>query len=240
MMNKVVLKKRSRDPKSYTFTLRLSDLIWIGVGSALALSVFFLFGLLIGRGYVATSPEEVSTSATMHAVKAEVDVNATEPGQVEAAPSEAVVLQPEDLNYPEKLGRAEPQVPADPAETPKAAAQATTKPAATAKASTEVDDQGPEEGAAFDMPQGTPGEQAFDYVYQVAAFKDAAQAEALRAKLENKGLTAEVAKASVKGQVWHRVRILFTGTPSQTDPMREAVESVTGQKPLRVSKQPAK
>ena len=76
----------------------------------------------------------------------------------------------------------------------------------------------------------------YNYVYQVAAFKDGAQAEALRGKLAAKGLEAAVAKGSVKGQVWHRVQVLFTGTPSQTDPLRDTVQQVTGQKPIRLSK----
>jgi cell division protein FtsN len=244
MMNKVVPGRRSREPKTYTITLRFSDLVWMGVGAALALSIFFLFGLLIGRGYVPAAPEELAPDAAMHATVEGAEANASV--QEQKAP-EPVVLKPEELTYPEKLGQTEPQ--AKPAketaaeqETPKAPAaqQAPEKSAAKAPAKAEEQaDDGPEEGAAFDMAQPEPGESPFHYVYQCAAFKDAAQAKALAKRLADKGMKTQVAEGSVKGQVWHRVQVLFTGTPSQTVPLRDGIEAVTGQKPIRVSKKPA-
>lgn len=248
-MNKIMPGKRSRDPKTYTVTLRTADMVWMGVGAALALSIFFLFGLLIGRGYVATAPEEGDPGQSMHAVQDSgpggiaggvVDMNGTQAlaDDQKEQPAAPVVLQPEDLNYPEKLAQNHPGVPSGPTESAKSAAKGQ-KSAAPAKSAKPAPDEGPEEGAAFDASQPAPGESSFRYVYQVAAFKDAAQAKVLAQRLAAKGMSTDVAEASVKGQTWHRVQVLFTGTPSQTEPLRAAIEGITGQKPIRVSKKTA-
>lgn len=261
MTNKVVLNRRSREPKNYVISMRLSDLIWLGVGAALALSIFFLFGLLIGRGYVAAAPEDAAPVVVLQPAQAGLagqDGQTGQTGQIgsaaggdaavqepPAAPA-PVVIQPEDLNYPDKLGKAQPAVSAEAQAEAAAPANAAGTPAKTAKAEASKtlaaetaakEANAPEEGAAFDMAPPEPGEKVYHYVYQVASFKDAGPAELLRKKLTAKGLPAEVSKATIKGRLWHRVVVPFTGTPSQTDPLRDSIESITGQKPIRASKE---
>lgn len=48
---KMKLQKPKSQPKSYSFTFTLSGLISLCGGVALALSVFFILGILVGRGY---------------------------------------------------------------------------------------------------------------------------------------------------------------------------------------------
>lgn len=241
MAKKVVAGRRSREPKTYTVTLRFSDLIWIGVGAALALSIFFLFGLLIGRGYVAATPEDPAPVTVMHGTVGSQDDTtgqsasgeATQPADAaaqqagnatETKPEEEVVLRPEDLNYPDNLAQTESKDTEEAAETK----QPTAKPE-SAEAAPETTPQ-----AAVEEPN--PDEPTFDYVYQVAASKDAAAAERLRTQLADRGMEALVSQATVNGTVWHRVKVRFRGTPTQTVPLRDSIEDVTGQRPIRTSK----
>lgn len=251
MVNKVVAGKRSRDPKTYTLTLRFSDLVWLGVGTALALSIFFLFGLLIGRGYVAATPEPAPVSDTMHAQQqaapGAVTAKATDQGPAGTTDAEAeqapqaeeqdVVLQPEDLNYPEKLAQTEHDA-GDKDTTPARKTPGRTAKAPPAPQKTQA--QAPaRDSDSFAVPAPEAGETPFHYVYQVAAFKDQDAAEKLRDRLRERKMDAAVAEGAVGDTVWHRVKVRFTGTPSQTVPLRNAIEDVTGQKPIRTSKKPA-
>lgn len=238
MVNKVVPGRRSREPKIYTLTLRLSDLIWMGVGSALALSIFFLFGLLIGRGYVPAATEEAVPGQGMHAAA---------PPAPASEPPAPVVLKTEDLTYPDKLAQTEPAPAAEAAaKAEPAAAKAPEKSAtpsapasAAAKSASAPKSASVAKGASFETTPPEPGETPFHYVYQCAAFKDRDAAAQLAARLEARGLKVRVVDGAIKGQLWHRVQVLFTGTPSQTGPLRAAIEDVTGQKPLRAGKTPA-
>jgi cell division protein FtsN len=88
------------------------------------------------------------------------------------------------------------------------------------------------------LPAPEPGEQRFAYVYQAAAFKDRTAAEELAARLGERGVAAEVNEGQASGSTWYRVRMPFTGTPSQTRVLRDAAEAVSGEKPVMVSKKP--
>lgn len=63
----------------------------------------------------------------------------------------------------------------------------------------------------------------FDYVYQVAAYKAAAPANALKAKLEASGIKVRM-DSSVENDVsWYRLNALFRGTPEDTRQLRAAL-----------------
>ncbi|HMM40247.1 MAG TPA: SPOR domain-containing protein, partial [Desulfovibrio sp.] len=82
---------RKGEPKTYSYTFALPQLVGLGAGLAVALTVFFVLGILIGRGY---RPEaEVPELARIMPVP--VPANATAP--------EPQVLKPEELHYMEQL-----------------------------------------------------------------------------------------------------------------------------------------
>lgn len=56
-------------------------------------------------------------------------------------------------------------------------------------------------------PASRPVAQPGSYVLQVASFRDAQDAEALKAQLALWGVRAEVQSVSVQGETWHRVRV---------------------------------
>lgn len=239
-----------RDRKTYTFTMSVPDVVWAGVGAAFALTVFFLFGVLVGRGYVPvdTSVPTVEAPADPEAGNAaHGQVADSGQAQLDAEAPELVepgVLKAEELAYQDQLaGQAPPKKEAAPAagqpQAPEESGEAAEAPAESDEQSAEEPAAEPEQAALFDpdnLPAPEPGEEVYDYVYQAAAFKDRAAAEELVGRLEAENLPAEVVEGKASGSTWYRVRVPFTGTPSQTRPLRDAAESITGEKPVMVSK----
>ncbi|MBU1248966.1 MAG: SPOR domain-containing protein [Proteobacteria bacterium] len=235
--------RRRQDGRSYSFTMSMTDVVWTGVGVAFALTVFFLFGVLVGRGYVPTEPiEEVAVRESTHGQLEEVS---TEPTSEAVAEPETGVLKAEDLAYQDQLADQDQKQPG-------AAPATKTGQAATevqesqeglegqlegTGASTEADAAGA--SAGYDpsaLPAPEPGEGVFSYTYQAAAFKDAITAEVLVGQLKEKNLDARMVEGKTSSATWYRVQIPFIGAPSQTVPLRDAIQAVTGEKPVMVSK----
>lgn len=63
----------------------------------------------------------------------------------------------------------------------------------------------------------------FDYVYQVAAYKAADPANALKAKLEASGIKVRLDSSVENGVSWYRLNALFRGTPEDTRQLRAAL-----------------
>lgn len=63
----------------------------------------------------------------------------------------------------------------------------------------------------------------FDYVYQVAAYKAADPANALKAKLEASGIKVRLDSSVDNGVSWYRLNALFRGTPEDTRQLRAAL-----------------
>lgn len=244
-----MVNRRRQDRRAYTFTLTMGDVIWACVGAAFALTVFFLFGVLVGRGYVPVEPvettqSEVSTHGQLEAPSAQV---AQEESAPEPAP-EAGVLKAEDLAYQDQLEKT-----GDPEPTPEAAIIADStddvKADATKPSATRADT--PEESVAAEPVQEgmynpdaltapRPGEKVYDYIYQAAALQNQPAAEELAAKLQAKNINAKVVVGKTSSATWYRVQIPFKGTPTQTRTLRAAIKLVTGEKAVKVSKKLAK
>lgn len=216
---KVVAASPRKRPKVYNITLTLSDIIWMCAGLAIALTIFFIFGLVVGRGYVPSGPMEVQSPAT-----APVEVrNQTEPA----------VLQPEDLDYPEKLNKLPPPIVSDPAGKPVAGPKAARPEANKSVALT------PEPAKELKAIQTVPPESVgtrYEYVYQVAAFRKRSMAEDLSGRLTARGLKTEIRPGEAKGSTWYRVHVLFAGAPDQIRSLRKTITEVTKIQPVLVSK----
>jgi len=220
---KVKVPKLNAVKKKFDFSLSLSGMISIvGVG-LLALTFFFVMGILIGRGY---RPESD--------VKALNDYmpRASEHGQ-EAKVEPPKVLTPEELDYQERLKA--PQVMDTPAQEPAKAKQATkpveVKPEPKAEP---VKVAKPEHVAPAKAETVTAksGEKVYDYVYQVASFRKRDMAETLKDKLAASGLNADIASGEAKGSTWHRVQVKHHGTPASTNDMKAVLAKFGIKKPL--------
>lgn len=77
-------------------------------------------------------------------------------------------------------------------------------------------------------------EPLFDYVYQVAAFRDKADADRLRKTLEGQGMRARVIKS---GKV-QLVLVMLRGSEREADNLRQEMQNMGLGAPLRTSKKP--
>uniref|UniRef100_B8DNX5 Sporulation domain protein n=1 Tax=Nitratidesulfovibrio vulgaris (strain DSM 19637 / Miyazaki F) TaxID=883 RepID=B8DNX5_NITV9 len=78
----------------------------------------------------------------------------------------------------------------------------------------------------------------FDYVYQVAAYKAADPANALKAKLEASGIKVRLDSSVENGVSWYRLNALFRGTPEDTRQLRAALSKHGIDKVILRSKTP--
>jgi len=219
---KVKVPKLNATRKKYDFSLSLSGLISItGVG-VLALTFFFVMGILIGRGY---RPE-----ADVPPLK-EIMPN-SEHGQLTAESKPPKVLTLEELDYQDRL-KASPQQMLDTPETPapKSEPKPASKPEPKPLARPEPKPAAAQPETARTAP-AQPGEAVYDYVYQVASFRKADMAGALRDKLAAAGLNAKVQSGEAKGSTWHRVQVLHHGTPASTADMKAVLTRFGIGKPL--------
>jgi cell division protein FtsN len=223
---KVKAPKPSKPPRVFSFTLSLPGLISAVGSGILALSFFFVMGILIGRGYRPES--DVPQLGEIMPTK--------EHGQLAEEPRKPEILKPEELGYSDRL-KADPEKVMDqPAPKPEPKPEPAAKAEPAPKAAPEP--QGAEISPEAFKPADDSGEEVFNYVYQVASFRKAELAEALSGKLVNAGLRTAIASGDVNGSTWHRVQVLHHGTPASTSGMKEVLARFGIEKPLLKSKKP--
>jgi len=227
---KVKIPKLNASRKTYDFSLSLPGMISaVGVG-VVALTFFFVMGILIGRGY---RPEaDVPQLSEIMPTK--------EHGQVGEDQPIPEVLKAEELEYPERLKDEPHKVMDDPTTEAtegahKLDAQPTPQPEKQAEAAKPVEAT----PVAVEASPAASGEPVFDYVYQVASFKQLEMAQALATKLDASGLKTNIQAGEAKGTTWHRVQVLYHGTPASTETMKAALAKHGINKPLLVTKKAA-
>ncbi|WP_319582342.1 SPOR domain-containing protein [uncultured Pseudodesulfovibrio sp.] len=220
---KVKVPKLNAAKKKYDFSLSLSGIISItGVG-VLALTFFFVMGILIGRGY---RPE--ADVPPLQEIMPD-----SEHGQLAAETKPPEVLTLEELDYQDRL-KASPQQMLDTPEAPEAKPAATPEPKVESKPEAKPEPK-PAVSAQPEKTQAAPaqpGETVYDYVYQVASFRKADMAGSLRDKLAAAGLNARVQSGQANGSTWHRVQVLHHGTPASTADMKAVLAKFGIGKPL--------
>ena len=234
---KIKVRKPLVQAKTFTFTLSPPGLISAVGSGILALTFFFVMGILIGRGY---RPEaDVPRLEEMMPSKEHGQLN-------EDQPEGQGILRAEELGYPDRLKASpdklmgeslnEPLSKAAPEKKPKPkpeSAPAETKPEATPAPAVQAAPEAPP------APVAAPGEPVYDYVYQVASFRKPEMAESLVARLQAAGLNAAVAAGDVQGSTWHRVQVRHHGTPASTDAMKSVLARFGINKTMLKSKKQA-
>ncbi|MUM77190.1 SPOR domain-containing protein [Pseudodesulfovibrio sp. F-1] len=227
---KVKTPKQSRPGRTWDFSLTLPGMISAVGAGALALTFFFVMGILIGRGY---RPEaDVPRLGQI--------MPRTEHGQLAEEQPLPTVLQAEELEYPDRL-RVSPDkimdiLPPEPtpaaAPAPRPQPQAAVQPQAPAPQAAATPAAPQAQAALQPAAQAAPGDPVFDYVYQVASFRQRDMAQTLADKLGTAGLKAGVESGDVNGATWHRVQVFHHGTAASTETMRAALAKFGVDKPL--------
>ncbi|WP_018123803.1 SPOR domain-containing protein [Desulfovibrio oxyclinae] len=221
------MPKVPKEPKVWNLRLTVPGLI-CGIGiSGLALTLFFILGLLVGRGY--RVEEKVPRLAAM---MPEQPVAVSEHGAKADNDGDREVLKPEDLSYPENLSKApakpKPKKPEKPEPSEKKVEEKAEK-----KAAEKSEPAQQEKNAAV-----TAGENVYDYVYQAASFRDRDMAMKLAAKINKAQLVSRVEAFETSSGNWYRVMVLHRGTPESTESMKSVLEKFGISKPLMKQKKP--
>jgi cell division protein FtsN len=249
---------RIKDPnasgRQYSFNLTFGGMAVLLTAFTLALTLFFILGVLVGRGH---RPEA--------AVPAVANMMPREPMARPAATPE--VLKPEELTYADQLvkrsdgqgtGRGIDQDKAAKPEAAKAEAKPEAKKDAKAEAKKEdkrdekkavekladqkTADQKPADKKAADKKPAEkkpdPDSQRYDYAYQVATFPDAEAAKAYLKRVKGMGIKGDIETGTTNGKSWHRVVVFFQGTPTDTRGLKEKLGTLGAQKLVMRSKTP--
>lgn len=218
------LKDPSASAKTYSFNFSFGGLAALLTAFTLALTLFFVLGVLVGRGH---RPEAVLPPVAR--------IMPTE------APAKQVaeVLKPEELGYSEQLGKKnDPPAPARPID--KVERKAPEKPAPTAKKDeAKTPDRKDDKKAKKDEKPADPDTKRYDYAYQAASFPDMEQAKGFLKRVKGLGLKADIESGETGGKAWHRVVVFFQGTPTDTRGLKEKLASLGANKLVMRSKTPA-
>lgn len=252
------LKDPSVSGKQYTISMGFGGFAALVACLALALSLFFVLGVLVGRGH---KPET--------AVPVVADIMPREvPATVPAPPQE--VLKAEELSYTQHLGQAHdgpapsrpidaerPRPPVKPAAKPQAKADAkpqASKPDAPppAKALADASARKPTDSKVDRLadavvskaqgkktsppPKPDADTRRYDYAYQTATFPDADSARAHLKRIKALGIKGDVESGQTDGKDWHRVVVFFQGTPTDTRALKAKLATIGVQKLVMRSK----
>lgn len=218
-MNQKKIPARKGESRTYSYTFTLSQLVSLGAGLTVALTVFFVLGVLIGRGY---RPEaEVPELARIM----------PSPQPANATAQQPQVLKPEELQYLEHLtqtpaaakGHRIDEKPQERSPQEKAAERERARAEAEAKA--KVDRMLAEEKAR--AVERVRTEEKAKASAQAKAKADAqAKADALaQARAEAKTKAAEPAKAGTEGVFDYVYQAAAFKDRSPAEDLRRRIES---------------
>jgi len=232
----IKLKEPGSAGRTYTFNCTFGGLATLATAATLALSLFFVLGVLVGRGH---RPEAVIPP-----------IERIMPTENSARPAQEV-LKAEELQYSEQLAKKGPE--AQPTKSiDKVERKAPEKPKAEdAKKGEKKADKAKAEKASqaekakqAEKPTEKPTEKKdedtrrYDYIYQAASFPDQPQAQAFLKKVKAQGLKADIENGTANGRPWYRVVVFFQGTPADTRGLKEKLGNLGVPKPLMRAKTP--
>lgn len=222
----------SSQEKKYNFSFTVAEIIGLCAVCVGALCAFFILGILLGRGY---QPEnDVPELAMMMPTQ---QTNSS--GEVKGG-----ILKPEELQYMDNL-KVKPETSVKQEEktaekkvTPASETKVTPAPAAT-KTVGEVKNPVPEAPVKIDTPKvvSTP---VFEYLYQVASFREESKAREFTGKIIANGLDASVEAGKSGNKTWYRVVVRHIGSAESTQSMRDVLAKYGIKKPMLKSKKAVK
>lgn len=213
------------------FTLRLSGHGATALGVVLLVAVCwsFFMGFMVGRGQ---NPEQ-------H-IGRMAGLNAQAPAPPEPTPAAPPSPPPAQEAAPpaEPATATAPEDPGAPSLDERAASYPFAKPSGSALTAWGIAPGAPTGGgaapapAARPLPQAQPDDPQFDFVYQVAAFRSTADAEALRARLEGQGIRSRREKNGKLSLVLVHLR----GTDRDAAGLKETLAGLRLGAPILVSR----
>ncbi len=226
------LKDPNTSGRQYSFTLGFGGMAVLVTGLTLALCLFFVLGVLVGRG---------------HRPETAVPVVAGIMPKESLAKPAPEVLKAEELSYSEQLGKKHegpaPSRPIDKVE--RKAPEKKEEKKDDKKAAEKLADKKTAEKAAAkpadkkDEKKPDPDTRRYDYAYQAATFPDAEGAKAYLKKVKGLGFKGDIESGTTDGKAWHRVVVFFQGTPTDTRTLKEKLAGIGAQKLVMRSKTPA-
>lgn len=231
--------------RSYTLRLTFSSLITAGIVLFIGFGWTFVMGVMVGRGY---NPENKMPQLANLMPADERTVQGGREKLEDSLPK-AEVMKPEELRYSTTLrgkpgqnatapvqrsmqNATAPVASAAPAAQPQGAV---TQPGATAPAASAASGAAPVAAATPAQPR-PPTEPMFDFVFQVATFKDAESVDRLRTRLEGAGMRSRMDK---DGKLL-KVMVLLRGTNDAGQNVRQQMVDMGLGQPLQRSKKPVR
>ncbi len=229
----IKLKEPGSQGRTYTFNCTFGGLAALATAVTLALSLFFVLGVLVGRGH---RPEAAIPP-----------IERIMPVESSARPAPPVeVLRAEELQYNEQLAKKGPE--AQPSKSiDKVERKAPDKAKADDKAKAEAKKDEKKAEKAKPDSKSDKKDQAekkdedprrYDYIYQAASFPDQDQAKAFLKRVKAQGLKADIENGTANNKPWYRVVVFYQGTPADTRGLKEKLGTLGVPKPLMRSKTP--
>lgn len=253
---------RLRDPlspgKMYSFNLSFGGMAVLLTVMALALTLFFILGVMVGRGH---RPET--------AVPMVAGMMPRDPMSRPAPPEK--VLTPEDLGYPDQLNHRNPAPIRAIDDTPNATSKTAAAPKPAPKPEAKQDDRSQADRKAAELADKKAAEKArkaaektaqkdadkaakkamakddrppdpdtkrYDYAYQVASFPTTDEAKTYLKRVKGLGIKGDIESGTANGKPWYRVVVFFRGTPTDTRGLKAKLATLGAQKLVMRSKDP--
>ena len=214
--------KTSLNKRSYTLTLTFSRLLTAAIVALIGVSWVFMLGVMVGRGH---DPDVKLREITGRVLRNRQTPAVQEPPQA--------ILRPEELDFGPSL-RDRPLHNSTAVQMPSRQANGTAASSVAGNATFVQAAQPPAPSA----PQGAQSTR-FDVVYQVAAFRDAGQADKLRERLEGEGVRTALDKSPAKdGGSVYKVLAVRRGTEEDDKQLLAVLDRLKLGPPVLRSKKP--
>lgn len=236
--------------RAYTLRLTFASLVTAGIVLFIGFCWAFIMGVMVGRGY---NPENKMPQLASF-MPAEDRAAQTSREKLEDSLPRAEVMRPEELRYSTTLRGKPGQNATETVMRPmhnatgavSSTATAAMGQAATGQATRQTTGQAAGQAAGQTAPQATPPPQTaqpkppveplFDFVLQVATFKDTGSVDKLRARLEGAGLRSRMDK---DGKLL-KVVVLLRGTNEAGQNLRQQMLDMGLGQPLQRAKTPVR
>lgn len=221
--------RSSHPPQDKYFRLRPSSLLAACFLVVAAVVLAYLGGVMSGRSHGGSAP----ASAVEDGQEAAAGKSG---GRVHDEAPPQKILAPEELRFARVLrGEAPPSVPASPPPVPPSGPQPVPQPGAQSGPPAAQPLQNPQPAAeqALAAP-AAPAVQMYDYEFQVGAFRDEETVDALRQRLEGRGLRTRMQRS---GKLYV-VLVLLRGDEARAAEVVTIAESMGLGKPMQRGKKP--